>query len=176
MNDYQINEKDIPQELLDIIKSKFEDEPKIRNLRIRQELCARRGQFNAAFAIGAEINNLFADVVSNYLEDVGQEYEIIDLKVGDLPEEGRDELVEIMLTLILATDIIDTAAKDFNIVLHRYDKTMDIVQFDDICKLAKEIEGKLEWFSERSKYMKYISFGEKSDNMYVMLRNKARSF
>lgn len=176
MNDYQINEKDIPQELLDTIKSAFEADPKIRELRIKQEMCVRQRQFKAAFAIDAEINDLFSKVVRTYLEETEQEYHIIDLKAADLPENDRKELVEIVLTLFLAADIIDTAAMDFNDILHRTDNTMDMVQFNDIRKLAKEAKGKLEWFSMHSPYMKDIDFGNKSDNMYGLLRNKARSF
>lgn len=176
MNDYQINEKDIPQELLNAIKSSFDADPKIRELRIKQEMYVRQHQFKMAFAIGAEINNLFAKVVRTYLEDTENEYQIIDLKVADLPENDRSELMEIVITLFLAADIIDTASREFNNILHRTDDTMDMVQFNDISKLAKEAKGKIEWFSSHTSYMKDLSFGDRSDNMYTMLRNKARSF
>lgn len=176
MNNSQIDIKDVPQELLNTIKEAFDAGPKIREMRIRQDMYVRRRQFKAAFAIGAEINDLFSKVVRTYLEQTEQEYHVIDLKAADLPENDRQELVEIVLTLFLAADIIDTAAMDFNDVLHRTDKTMDMVQFNDIRKLAKEAKGKLEWFSTHSPYMNDIDFGNKSDNMYGLLRNKARSF
>lgn len=80
-----------------------------------------------------------------------------------------------MVTLFLAADIIDTAAMDFNDVLHKTDTTCDMVPFDDLRKLAKEAKGKLEWFSKHSVYMKDVAFGDKSDNMYRLLRNKAKA-
>lgn len=176
MNNFQFDIKDVPQELIDIIKKQFDAEPKIRDMRIKQDLCARQGRFGEAFAIGGQINDLFARVVRTYLDDTENEYQIIDFKVADLPENDRSELMEIVITLFLAADIIDTAAREFNNILHRTDDTMDMVQFNDISKLAKEAKGKIEWFSSHTSYMKDLSFGDRSDNMYTMLRNKARSF
>lgn len=175
MDNSQIDINEVPQELLDMIKNTFEADPKIRQMRIQQNLYARSGNIRMGMFIGKQINDLFSKVVQTYLEESEQEYHTVELSAAQLPKSDRNELVEIVITLFLAADIIDTAAMDFNDILHRSDETMDMVQFDDIRKLAKEAKGKLEWFSTHSSYMKDVDFGDKSDNMYGLLRNKARS-
>lgn len=175
MNTPQIQMKDVPQELLGQIRQQFEADPRIRQMRIQQNLSQRQHNIPLALAIGKHIEHLYGLAVQAYLEETEMQYSDIDLKAADLPAQDRDELVEIVVTLFLAADIIDTAAMDFNDVLHRTDKDLDMVQFDDLCKLAKEAKSKLEHFSTHSYYMKDIAFGDKSDNMYQLLRNKARS-
>lgn len=175
MADRQINIKDVPQELLQQMRQQVEADPRVRQMRIQQNMFQRQGNIMEAIKIGKMINNLHTLAIQAYLEDAEKAYSDIDLKVSDLPEADRSELAEIVLSLFLAADIIDTAAMDFNDILHRSDKDIDMVQFDDINKLAKAAKGKLEYLSKHSNYLKDVNFGDKSDNMYKMLRNKARS-
>lgn len=175
MSKLQIQMKDVPQELLQAIREQFEADERIRNLRIKQNLAQRNGNILLALNIGKSIESLYSLAVQKYLEETESEYTNIDLKAADLPEQDRDELVEIIVTLFLAADIIDTAAMDFNDVLHRSDKDLDMIQFDDMRKLAKEAKSKMEYFAKHSNYLQDIAFGDKSDNMYQLLRNKARS-
>lgn len=170
-----IQMKDVPQELLQAIRQQFEADPRVRNLRVQQNLAQRKCNLQLALSIGKNIEKLYSLAVQAYIEETEKEYSEIDLKAADLPQNVAEELMEIVITLFLAADIIDTAAMDFNDILHRVDKNLDMTHFDDLSKLAKEAKGKLEYFSKHSNYMKDIAFGEKSDNMYKLLRNKARA-
>lgn len=174
-NKNQIDIKDVPQELLQQIRQQFEADPRIRNLRIKQNMAQRNHNYIEALNTGKQIEFLYDEVVSAYLQETEKEYETIDLKASDLPKDDRKTLVELVLTMFLAADIIDTAAMDFNDVMHRTMPDYDMEQFDDLLKLAKAAKSKIEWFAQHSDYMKDVAFGDKSDNMYGLLRNKARS-
>lgn len=175
MIEHSLSFSEIPQSIVDMARKRFEADPQIRFMRIQQNMCVREHNIHKAMDIGAEIENLFARVMQTYLEDSEDESEVLNLTEQQFPEKDRRELMEIVLTLFLATDIIDTATMDFNDVLHRTDKTLDIAQFEDIRKLSKAAKEKLEWFSKHTNYMKGLDFADKSDNMYELLRNKARS-
>lgn len=171
----QINIQDVPQELLDMVKQQLEADPRVRDLRIRQNLATRSGNIHEAMAIGKAINGFFARAIQNYLVECEQESKSIDLGEQDLPKKDASELVEIVVTLFLAADIIDTATQDFNDVLHRSDDTLSMEQFDDMRRLAKAAKAKMEYFRKKLAWLNNVDFGEKSDNMYEMLRNKARA-
>lgn len=87
--------KDVPQELLDAIRQQFEADPRIRQMRIQQNLAQRQHNFSKALAIGKKIEHLYGLAVQAYLEETEKQYSDIDLKAADLPAQDRDELVEI---------------------------------------------------------------------------------
>ncbi len=174
MANRQINIKDVPQELLQQMREQVEADPRVRQMRIQQNMFQRQGNVMEALKIGKMIERLHTLAIQAYLEDAEKAYTDIDLSVKDLPEADRGELAEIVLTLFLAADIIDTATMDFNDILHKTDKDLDLTQFEDILKLSSAAKAKLAYLSSRSTYLKDIDWGEKSDNMYEMLRNKAR--
>lgn len=170
-----INIKDVPQELIDKMRKNIDADPRVQQLRIQQNLLQRNGSYIEALKLSKEIEKLHAKVIEAYLQQAEKEYSNIDVSLADLPAKDLDELMEIVTTLFLAADIIDTATLDFNDVLHRTDKELDMTNFNDIRELAEAAKAKLKFFSEHSNIMKDVAFGDKSDNMYTLLRNKARS-
>lgn len=170
-----IKPNEVPQQLLDKLRQEFEADGRIRNLRIQQDLAARKGNFALGLSIGKQIEKLYTLCVQSYMEETEKECADIDLATVDLPEDDRTELLELIITLFLAADIIDTATRDFNDVLHRTDKTYDMVQFDDIRQFASKAKAKLDYFAKHSDFLQDVAFGDKSDNMYQLLRNKARA-
>ena len=117
MIEHSLSFSEIPQSIVDMARKRFEADPQIRFMRIQQNMCVREHNIHKAMDIGAEIENLFARVMQTYLEDSEDESEVLNLTEQQFPEKDRRELMEIVLTLFLATDIIDTATMDFNDVL-----------------------------------------------------------
>lgn len=173
--DGKINIKDVPQELIDKVRKMVEADPRVRNLRIRQNLLQRKGNFIEALKLGKEIEKMHANVIQAYLLKTEKEYSDIDITLGNVSKGDIDELMEIVTTLFLAADIIDTAIMDFNDILHKTNKDLDMTHFNDIKELADAAKDKLKYFSKHSNMIKDVAFGDKSDNMYTLLRNKARS-
>ena len=64
---------------------------------------------------------------------------------------------------------------DFNDVLKRVDDTLVMEQFDDIRNLSKSAKEKLRFLSKNSKLMKDLAWAYKCDDMYDMMKNKAKS-
>lgn len=174
MSNRQINIKDIPQDFIKRMHDEVEADPRVRNMRIKQTMAQRSGNFMDALKIGQAIENLHSLALQAWMEDAEHAYSEVDLSVADLPESDRETLAELVVTLFLASDIIDTATMDFNDILHKTDKDLDLTQFEDILKLSSAAKAKLAYLSSHSTYLKDIDWGEKSDNMYEMLRNKAR--
>jgi hypothetical protein len=60
-------------------------------------------------------------------------------------------------------------------ILHRYDNNMYMEMFDDIKQVMSMSKEKLKYLQENSGYLKDLVWGEKCDNMYLLMRNKAKS-
>jgi hypothetical protein len=75
----------------------------------------------------------------------------------------------------MACDIIESGVLDINDALHRVDKSLEIVQFDELKELAKEVKKKLNYLQRTENYMNMNTWGDKCDNMYQMMRNKAKA-
>lgn len=169
-----INIKGIPQSELDYIKQVFDADPKVRQMRIKQNLLQRNGKIREALALGKRVNDLYLIVVHNTIEEVEKDSEEIDLATVELPREAAEKLNEIAITLQLAIDIVDTCIIDFNDTLKTADNSLSLEAFDDIQEMGKKIKVKLEHFRKSSKLFNEIPFANKSDSMYSLLRAKSR--
>lgn len=167
--------KDVPKTELDRIRDMVEADPRVRQLRVKQNILQRQGNIPEAISIGKQINEAFYAVVAEVMAETDKECENVDLATVKVPEETADKLNEIIVTLQLAIDIVDTCIMDFNETLHSADSTLTLESFDDIRELGQKVRTKLDYFSKKSKVFKLLSFADKSDNMYGLLRSKARS-
>lgn len=167
--------RDIPQADIDKIRETFESSPQIRQMRIRQNLLQRQGDYRSAMNIARKIEDLFAHTVSELLAEVDRECQNVNITSANLPTDVAERLNEIIITLQLAIDIVDTCILDFNDELHGFDDTLTLESFDDLKELGDSVKRKLDYFRKHSELFNEISFADKSDNMYKMLRNKARS-
>lgn len=175
MNNKTIDIKDISQKDLDRIKSEFESHPKIRQMRIHQNILQRNGNIREAMSIGKTLEKLFVQSVQNILEDTESECRQVELASVSLPKETADTLDEIIVTLQLAIDVVDTCIMDFNDTLHSADSTLTLESFDDIKLMGDKVKSKLDYFRKKSRLFGRLSFANSSDNMYMLLRNKAKS-
>lgn len=167
--------KDVPQAELDRIRDMVEADPRVRQLRVKQNLLQRQGDIHAAMSIGRQINDMFYAVVADVMAETDRECQTVDLAAAKIPKATACKLNEIIVTLQLAIDIVDTCIMDFNDTLHSSDGTLTLESFDDIKELGLKIRAKMDYFSKKSKVFRLLSFADKSDNMYGLLRNKARS-
>lgn len=169
------NIKDIPQAELDRIRDIFEGAPQIRQLRIRQNLLQRQGDFRAAMNIGRHIEDLYAHTVSELLKEVDRQSENVDIASVNIPKETAGVLNELIVTLQMTIDILDTCVMDFNDTLHKADSALSLESFNDILDYGKKLKAKMQYFQKNSRLFNGLPFADRSDNMYHLLRNKARS-
>lgn len=170
-----INIKDIPDSLLSLIKVRFDNDARVQNLRIRQNLCLRNGQLQAAMQIAEEIEALYAEVVRIYLEEADKKQESFDTDTMNLPQADKDRMLELLMVLFMCCDIIECSVIDVNDVLHRTKKDLKITTFDDINNSMKMAEEKLKYLSKNSEYMNDNAWSDHCNNMYKLMQNKAKS-
>lgn len=167
--------KDIPDEMIGRIREAFDRDPQVCELRTHQNLLQRSGQFREAMEVAARIDYLYTKVVQSYIYETEKECQSITLDKSGLPETDIEQLNECVVTLFMACDIIDTAIMDANDIIHRTDKELHFEMFDGLNKLSKMVRDKMRFLSENSGYAKEAIWADKCDNMYELLRNKARS-
>lgn len=164
---------DIPQELMSKMRQSFEAEPKIRELRVNQQMLMRTGRYDAALAVAQKVEVLFNRVVFEYLENAENEVEKIDIATMEMPTDDKEDLMRHLLVCFMCADIIKSSIQDMDTILHRYDKTMYMEMFNDMKQIMSMSEEKLSYLQKNSDYLKDLVWGEKCDNMYDLMLSKA---
>lgn len=167
--------KDIPDDMLRQIRNSFEDDPQIKQMRIRQDVLLRSGNAVQALEWGKKIEILFAKVVNNYIEEAANEAETFSLEEAGIPPEDIEKFNEYAVTMFMACDIIQSCIIDINDILHKTDKDLHFEQFDDIKQIGEMVKSKLDFLQKNSKYMNNAFWGDKCDDMYSMMQNKAKA-
>ena len=164
---------DIPQELMSKIRESFEAEPKIRELRVQQQMLMRTGKYADALALAQQVDLLFNRVVFEYLENARNEVEQVDIAAMEMPIEDKEDLMRHLLVCFMCADIIESSVIDMDDILHRYDKNTYMEMFNDIRQVMSMAKEKLSYLQQNSGYLKDLVWGEKCDNMYEMMLSKA---
>ena len=175
MKNNQLEASDVPSEMMEQMRRQFDMDSRIIEMRTHQQVLVRKGNLQAALQIGQTIEALFSKVVYEYLKEANEEAERIDIGTLNISKEDKAEINTLIVTLFMACDIIESATMDFNDVLKRVDDTLVMEQFDDIRNLSKSAKEKLRFLSKNSKLMKDLAWAYKCDDMYDMMKNKAKS-
>ena len=165
--------KDLPKELLDKLRSTFDADPKVCEMRVQQQMLMRAGKYDAALDVARRIEFLFNRVVFEYLDRAKEEVEQVDIASVNMPIEDKENLMKHLLACFMCADIIKSAIQDMDSILHKYDKNMYMEMFNDIRQVMDMSEEKLHYLQENSGYLKDLVWGEKCDNMYEMMLSKA---
>ena len=175
MRNNQLEVSDVPSEMMEQMRRQFDMDSRIIEMRTHQQVLVRQGNLQAALQVGQAIEGLFSKVVYEYLKEANEEAERIDIGTLNISKEDKAEINTLIVTLFMACDIIESATMDFNDVLKRVDDTLVMEQFDDIRNLSKSAKEKLRFLSKSSKLMKDLEWAYKCDDMYEMMKNKAKS-
>lgn len=171
----KLSVKDIPADMMQQIRRQFEDDDRIRHMRIQQNILQRNGNFVKAMELGKIIENLFATAVDNYIEEAINEAETFSLEDAGIPQEDIERFNEYAVTMFMACDIIQSCIIDINDILHKTDRNLQFEQFDDIKQISEMVKSKLYFLQKNSQYMNNAFWGDNCDNMYSMMQNKAKS-
>ena len=164
---------DIPQELMSKLRQSFDADVKVRELRVRQQMLLRSGNYREALEVAQGIDLLFNRVVHEYLEDAKDEVEQVEVASLDMPLEDKENLMRHLLVCFMCADIIKSSVLDMDSILHKYDKNMYMEMFNDIRQVMEMSEQKLSYLQKNSGYLKDLVWGEKCDNMYDMMLSKS---
>lgn len=164
---------ELPQELLDKIKAAFEAEPKVRELRVQQQMLMRTGKYQDALEVAKYIEMLYNECVYNYVTESENQVEKVDVASINMPLGDKEELMKRLLVCFMCADIIESSVIDMDDILHRYDKTMYMEMFNDMRQVMSMAKSKLQYMQENSGYMKDLIWADKCDNMYGLMLSKA---
>lgn len=171
----ELRPKEIPDQLMKLMRQQFEALPKIRQLRIDADQKLRKGQYVQSMKLNEKIEDLFNIVVLEYLKKAEQETKTYSLESSKMPSEDVSTCVQLFVTLYMAIDIIDSCIMDVNDTLHKTNKDVSLMMFEDINQLTQMIKAKMEFFNKETKFLKHELWGDITDNMYEMMKNKARA-
>lgn len=166
---------ELPQELLDKIKAAFEAEPKVQQLRVQQGMMMKTGKYREALEMAQQIDVLFNQVVYEYIAENERQVEKVDVANINMPLKDKEEMMRLLLVCFMCADIIESSVMDMDDILHRHDKNMYMEMFDDIKQVMSMSKEKLKYLQANSGYMKDLVWADNCDNMYMLMRNKAKS-
>ena len=167
--------KDIPQELIDKINEQFEQNPKIQQLRVRQQMLVREHKFADALDLAKNIESLRNSAVYEYMKESERQLESVDVSDMDIPLDDKERMMQLLLVCFMCADIIESSVIDMDDILHRYDKSLCIEMFNDIRQVMNMSKEKLKYLQQNSGYMKDLVWADKCDDLYDMAKSKAGS-
>ena len=153
----------------------FNSNKEIRALKDKLEYHRRHNQYIQALQVGQTLDALKLKVFNIWINEVQESAEKIDMKDVDMPQEHRDLINILSITAFMACDIIESCVMDMNDTLHKTHPDMTVEMFDNLTKMAEEAKEHLEFLRRNSTVLKDIMWGDKCDDMYKMMQNKAKA-
>lgn len=116
------------------------------------------------------ISDLYSKAVENLEKETAEKVERVDIAKAQLPAKSR----ELIITIYMATDIIESSVLDFNAEIHKsLGPEYNLDMFAPLQDCLKKAQQGLEFLNANSPYMKREAWGDQCDNMYTMMRHKA---
>ena len=168
-----MNVNDLPQELLSRIREQFYSTPRVRQMEVTRQMYMRNGNFKSALALAQDMEALYNKCVCEYMKQNKEQVEQVDIAVAEIPTGDKENLMKHLLACFMCADIIKSSIQDMDSLLHKYDKNMYMELFNDIKQVMEMSEQKLQYLQHNSGYLKDLVWGEKCDDMYEMILNKA---
>lgn len=166
--------KDVPQDYLDNLKKRFEEDERIRQLRIEAALLQRSGKFVQALQMNKKIEEFFARFVEECIKEAENETRDITIQAAELPQKDAEEVTAKIVVLFMMLDIIDSVVVDIDDILQQTSEEYSFTMLDSVRELAKETRLVLRNFEKSEGYMKDKKWGDVVDNVYQMINNKSR--
>ena len=164
----------ISEEELKKIRAEFDRHPLVIAMRQRQQLLYRNGQYIQAMEMARAINELYSKAVANLEKETAEKVERVDIAKAQLPPKSWELIMTLIITIYMATDIIESSVLDFNAEIHKsLGPEYNLDMFNPLQDCLKKAQQGLEFLNANSPYMKRDAWGDQCDNMYTMLRHKA---
>ena len=167
--------EELPKELYDRVRNRFESDNEVRLLRTAQQDAQRRGEYMKAVNIAETLTHLWTVCLDNYLKKAETELSRLTIDSNELPMEDREEMMAYLLAVFMCCDIIESAVMDADEVLRRSKPGSSITIFSDLQDALGLAREKLKYLQEKGDYMKDLAWADGCDNMYQMMTSKARS-
>ena len=166
----------VPLEEQQKLRVAFCNNPSIKKLDQLATKLQRNGDFIGALNLKKEIEAQWEHVKHTHMKSYDNTVqETVKLSELGLPDDKVRSLVENMLTIFMACDIIETAYLNANEILKKHDKNTSLDNFDDLTSVIDRVKAHLRFLQSETGYMDDLAWGDGCDKQYEMIKNKARS-
>ena len=170
----------VPLKEQQALRLAFVNDPSIKKLDQLAAQLQHNRDFIGALEVKKEITAQWEYVKQTHLKSIQPKYdktvnETLKLSELGLPEDKLQTLVENMITIFMACDIIETAHFNANEVLKSHNKNASLDNYDDLKTMIGIVESHLKFLQTETGYMDDLAWGDGCDKQYEMIRNKARS-
>lgn len=153
----------------------FNNDPIVRNILNKISILHNRRDYVYELIERKKLDELQQNTLDSYMEGISRISEKINLAEIPMPDETRQELNALFVTLFMACDIIDSSIRDYNDVLKKVDSTLQMEQFNDLKVLIGTTRKKIQFMNNYTKLGADFMWGDKCDEMYELMKNKARA-
>lgn len=167
--------KELSDDIKQILRDKFDNDFRIRSLNAQAQRHLQAGHYAEAMKIRQQIETLYDRVLVGYCCEVESQVKEVTLEQAKVPEKDQQRINQLMVTLYMAVDIMDSCLLDINDTLHHTDKSLSYDKIIDLQELAHLCKEQMTKFGEQMDYTKYPEWGDITDNMYEMMQRKAKS-
>lgn len=147
---------------------------KVNELYMIQAELKRKGKFVEALELNVKISEIKNMAFQLWLSEQYELKRHIDLTNANIPKETKELVNVLYITAFMACDIIESCVMDMNDELRKHDKTLSVEAFDELMKLSAQVKDKTSLLGKKTDYLNHADWGDQCDNMYEMMRNKAR--
>lgn len=175
MDNKRLNFSDIPEKLKNVIRERFESDPHVRLERIKVQNLCNGGNYAEALYINKKMDELFCEVVMNFMQEAEKDVEQIDLSLSKLPPKDICYILTNIMTVFIVADIMDMAIFNANECLRNNDKELSLDMFDELKQTATLAQEKMAYLCKTTNYLEHGGWDGIVDNLYKMMFNKAAS-
>lgn len=134
----------------------------------------KQGKFVQSLKAAQQLNALKESLFQEWIRTLNREAERVDLNKLDIPDEIKEMMNSLYVTVFMACDIIESSVLDMNDTLKKVDNSLCVDMFDGMLKLSKDAKDKLARFQRNTGYLNDTFWGDRCDEMYRMMQNKAK--
>lgn len=175
MENKRLSFNDVPDSIKSVMRERFESDPRVRLERTKAQASMSRGNFAEALLINKKMEDLFCQVVLNYMEEAERNVEQVDLRLSKLPPKDVHYVLANIMTVYIVADIMDLAIYNANECLLKNDKELSLDVFDELKQTAKLAQDKMAYLCKTTNYIEHGGWDSIVDNLYKMMFNKAKS-
>lgn len=167
--------KDIPERDLKALTAAFYATENYKRMQMEADSLFFKGNYVESMKLKKKIKDLLELCKQKYVEEYNNSKTTFALSSAGLPKEDLEHVTTLIMTLFVCCDLIESCQQDIQKTLHNTDTALSFEMFLGLRDLAKEVKKKINYLLDDTNYMSTAYWGDVCDNMYDMMKNKARS-
>lgn len=167
--------KDIPERDLKALTAAFYVTENYKRMQREADYLFSIGKYMESMNLKKKIKDLLELCKQRYVEEYNNAKTTLSLSSAGLPKEDLEHVTTLIMTLFVCCDLIESCQRDIQKTLHNTDTALSFEMFLGLRDLAKEVKKKINYLLDDTSYMSTNYWGDVCDNMYEMMKNKARS-